>query len=440
MARKMKDNGIEWIGEIPEEWRTINPKALFTQRKDKAQKGERQLTSSQQYGILYQDDYMELTGSKVVTVEKDFDILKHVEAGDFVISMRSFQGGLEYSTKSGAISSAYVMLVPNLELVYPRFYRWLLKSSVYIDALQRTTNMVRDGQAMRYSNFAQVRLFTLPLDEQKSRADFLDLECSSIDKMLFKTRSSIEEYKKLKQAVITQAVTKGMRGEREMKDSGVDWIGKIPTTYSICKLKYLLKNPLKYGANESGIPYSDSLPRYIRITDITPDGNLKYTGKLSLSEESAKDYILEDGDILFARSGATVGKTFIYYQSYGRSAYAGYLIKASLNNKVSAKFVYYYTCSSLYEIWKNSIFIQSTIQNIGADRYANLPVPVPKTLQEQEEIADYLDVKCAEIDKLIAKKEQLVKELESYKKSLIYEVVTGKREIFTDITRKSPNI
>ena len=429
MARKMKDSGIEWIGEIPEGWRTINPKALFTQRKDKAQKGERQLTSSQQYGILYQDDYMELTGSKVVTVEKDFDILKHVEAGDFVISMRSFQGGLEYSTKSGAISSAYVMLVPNLELVYPRFYRWLLKSSVYIDALQRTTNMVRDGQAMRYSNFAQVRLFTLPLDEQKSRADFLDLECSSIDKILFKTRSSIEEYKKLKQAVITQAVTKGVRGKREMKDSGVEWIGEIPTTYSICKLKYLLKNPLKYGANESGIPYSDSLPRYIRITDITPDGSLKYTGKLSLSEESAKDYILEDGDILFARSGATVVKTFIYYQSYGRSAYAGYLIKASLNNKVSPKFVYYYTCSSLYEIWKNSIFIQSTIQNIGADRYANLPVPVPKTLQEQEEIADYLDAKCAEIDKLIAKKEQLVKELESYKKSLIYEVVTGKREV-----------
>ena len=241
MARKMKDSGIEWIGEIPEGWRTINPKALFTQRKDKAQKGERQLTSSQQYGILYQDDYMELTGSKVVTVEKDFDILKHVEAGDFVISMRSFQGGLEYSTKSGAISSAYVMLVPNLELVYPRFYRWLLKSSVYIDALQRTTNMVRDGQAMRYSNFAQVRLFTLPLDEQKSRADFLDLECSSIDKILFKTRSSIEEYKKLKQTVITQAVTKGVRGEREMKDSGVEWIGEIPKEFNPVQLKFFCK-------------------------------------------------------------------------------------------------------------------------------------------------------------------------------------------------------
>ena len=313
----------------------------------------------------------------------------------------------------------------NESVAFLRYWLMTAKSYGYIDLICNKATI---------AHFSKEKFIALPIPVisqgiQSKIVSFLDLECKQIDDLLSKSRSSIEEYKKLKQAVITQAVTKGVRGEREMKDSGVECIGKIPTTYSICKLKYLLKNPLKYGANESGIPCSDSLPRYIRITDITPDGNLKYTGKLSLSEESAKDYILEDGDILFARSGATVGKTFIYYQSYGRSAYAGYLIKASLNNKVSPKFVYYYTCSSLYEIWKNSIFIQSTIQNIGADRYANLPVPVPKTLQEQEEIADHLDAKCAEIDKLIVKKEQLVKELESYKKSLIYEVVTGKREV-----------
>ena len=141
-GRKMKDSGIKWVGEIPEDWESINPKALFSQRKEKATAGERQLTASQQYGVIYQDEYMALTGSKVVTVEKDFDILKHVEAGDFVISMRSFQGGLEYSTKTGSISSAYVMLIPNLNMVFPRFYRWLLKSSVYINALQSTSNMV----------------------------------------------------------------------------------------------------------------------------------------------------------------------------------------------------------------------------------------------------------------------------------------------------------
>lgn len=104
----MRESGIEWASLIPSEWENVNPKALFSQRKEKAAPGERQLTSSQKYGIVYQDDYMELTGSRVVVVQKDFDILKHVEAGDFIISMRSFQGGLEYSTKR--VQSVLLML------------------------------------------------------------------------------------------------------------------------------------------------------------------------------------------------------------------------------------------------------------------------------------------------------------------------------------------
>lgn len=183
-----------------------------------------------------------------------------------------------------------------------------------------------------------------------------------------------------------------------------------------------------YGANDSGIPFDETLPRYIRITDITLDGKLKDEGKLSLSEESASPYILEDDDILFARSGATVGKAFIYKKEYGKSAFAGYLIKASTNNRVIADYVFYYTQSSIYEEWKKQIFIQATIQNIGADRYSNLPIVIPN-VDEQEEIANYLDKKCTEIDTLIAKKEQIVSELESYKKSLIYEYVTGKKEV-----------
>lgn len=435
MARKMKDSGIEWIGEIPEGWRTINPKALFTQRKDKAQKGERQLTSSQQYGILYQDDYMELTGSKVVTVEKDFDILKHVEAGDFVISMRSFQGGLEYSTNSGAISSAYVMLVPNLELVYPRFYRWLLKSSVYIDALQRTTNMVRDGQAMRYSNFAQVRLFTLPLDEQKSRADFLDLECSSIDKILFKTRSSIEEYKKLKQAVITQAVTKGVRGEREMKDSGVEWIGEIPKYWNIGKLKYYwisvesgvsvnaadrpIDNPAQYGVLKTS-----SVSKFIF--------NPHEHKQVNNDEYSRVTCPVTADCIIVSRMNTPdlVGACGYVEKTYPNLFLPDRLWQISFKNDVSAKFIWYYLNNKMVRSYISSLSTgtSSTMQNISQGQFGNISVCLPDS-NEQKEIADYLDAKCAEIDKLIAKKEQLVKELEIYKKSLIYEVVTGKREV-----------
>lgn len=434
MARKMKDSGIEWIGEIPEGWEVSKVsyfyevqlgKMLQPQKKSETDTEEKYLCAANVgKNSLSLDTLKTMWFSQ--TEKHQFDLkegdLLVVEGGD-VASCAVIETPVRNLFFQNALHR--VRPLHNESVAFLRYWLMTAKSYGYIDLICNKATIAHFSK----EKFIALPILVIPQDIQSKIVSFLDLECKQIDDLLSKSRSSIEEYKKLKQAVITQAVTKGVRGEREMKDSGVEWIGEIPATYSICKLKYLLKNPLKYGANESGIPYSDSLPRYIRITDITPDGNLKYTGKLSLSEESAKDYILEDGDILFARSGATVGKTFIYYQSYGRSAYAGYLIKASLNNKVSPKFVYYYTCSSLYEIWKNSIFIQSTIQNIGADRYANLPVPVPKTLQEQEEIADYLDAKCAEIDKLIAKKEQLVKELESYKKSLIYEVVTGKREV-----------
>ncbi len=419
MARKMKDSGIEWIGEIPEGWRTINPKALFTQRKDKAQKGERQLTSSQQYGILYQDDYMELTGSKVVTVEKDFDILKHVEAGDFVISMRSFQGGLEYSTKSGAISSAYVMLVPNLELVYPRFYRWLLKSSVYIDALQRTTNMVRDGQAMRYSNFAQVRLFTLPLDEQKSRADFLDLECSSIDKILFKTRSSIEEYKKLKQAVITQAVTKGVRGEREIKESKLPWASKIPKAWNICAIRHIMfecKERTKDGHEEQ--------------LSVTQQFGIIKSSDASIANPSLSldDWrIVAIGDIVFNKYKAHSGVFFV--SPFSGIVTFNYSVYRCFPNCYAKYFEYQYkTHGCISEFRTRMHGVGNSISPLYTKDLMKIKVVCPP-LDEQKEIANYLDAKCAEIDRLIAKKEQLVKELESYKKSLIYEVVTGKREV-----------
>lgn len=430
MARKMKDSGIEWIGEIPEGWRTINPKALFTQRKDKAQKGERQLTSSQQYGILYQDDYMELTGSKVVTVEKDFDILKHVEAGDFVISMRSFQGGLEYSTKSGAISSAYVMLVPNLELVYPRFYRWLLKSSVYIDALQRTTNMVRDGQAMRYSNFAQVRLFTLPLDEQKSRADFLDLECSSIDKILFKTRSSIEEYKKLKQAVITQAVTKGVRGEREMKDSGVEWAGLVPHHWGVAKIGSIGQTssgatPLR--SKESSF-FDDATIRWVRTLDLNDgfvyDSSEKIT-ELALASSTCS--IMPKGTVCVAMYGGagTIGKCGLLMSDCATNQAVCSIV---CNRKIVSPIFLLMQLLALKSYWMKYAVGTRKDPNISQDIVARMKILIPP-LDEQKEITDHLDAKCAEIDGLIAKKEQLVKELEGYKKSLIYEVVTGKREV-----------
>ena len=202
-----KDSGVEWCPTIPENWVVTNPKALFTLRNQRASEGERQLTASQKLGIVYQDEFMELENQKVVTVEKDFSILKHVEPNDFVISMRSFQGGLEYSELSGSISSAYVMLIPNGEKVYPPFYRWFFKSSQYINAIQSTTNLVRDGQAMRYANFVQVPLFIIPIEEQKEIADYLNVKIEKIDAILEDKYRQIEVLEEYKKAFIYEYVT-----------------------------------------------------------------------------------------------------------------------------------------------------------------------------------------------------------------------------------------
>lgn len=204
---EMKDSGTPWCPLIPIHWKYANPKALFTQRLDRAYPGDKQLTASQEYGVIYQDEYMELTGTKIVTVMKDFSILKHVEPNDFVISMRSFQGGLEYSERRGSISSAYVMLIPNNEYVYPPFYRCFFKSSKYINAIQSTSNLVRDGQAMRYANFAQVPLFIIPLDEQKQISEYLDEKVRKIDEILKSKKSQLEILAEYKKSLIYEYVT-----------------------------------------------------------------------------------------------------------------------------------------------------------------------------------------------------------------------------------------
>ena len=204
---EMKDSGVTWCPQIPSHWQYSNPKGLFGLRTDRAFRDDRQLTASQEYGIVYQDEYMEKTGNKVVTVTKDFSILKHVEPDDFVISMRSFQGGLEYSDKRGCISSAYVMLIPNKKFVYAPFYRWFFKSSKYINALQSTSNLVRDGQAMRYANFVKVPLFIVPIEEQKAIASYLDEKIEKVNSILAAKKKQLEILSNYKKSLIYEYVT-----------------------------------------------------------------------------------------------------------------------------------------------------------------------------------------------------------------------------------------
>ena len=209
-----RESGYQWLGKIPTHWKTVYSKKLFTLRRERALEGDEQLTSSQKYGIILQSKFMKLEGRQVVQVVKGEDILKHVEKGDFVISMRSFQGGLEYSTISGKISSAYVMLIPNKKLVCNDYYKWLFKSKRYIKALQSTSNLVRDGQSLRFSNFAQVYLPHFSLTEQEKIGTYLNEKCSDIDLAIEESMKLINTLRNYKKSLIYEYVT----GKREVPE------------------------------------------------------------------------------------------------------------------------------------------------------------------------------------------------------------------------------
>lgn len=173
--------------------------------------GDEQLTASQQHGIITQKYYTELTGSKVVLANKGLDDWKHVEPFDFIISLRSFQGGLEMSETTGCITWHYIVLKP-CRPIYSYYYKWLFKSEIYIRALQRTCNFIRDGQDLRYSNFVQVPLFEPPLEEQKEIADYLNGKCAEIDKLIAKKEQLVKELEGYKRSLIYEVVT----GKREV--------------------------------------------------------------------------------------------------------------------------------------------------------------------------------------------------------------------------------
>ncbi len=204
---ELKDSGANWIPQIPEHWEMVYSKKLFAQRKDKAFPDDTQLTSSQKYGIISQEEFMRIEGRRLTVVMTGSDILKHVGKGDFVISMRSFQGGLEYSYVDGKISSAYVMLIPDKTKVYDEYFKWLFKTKSYIKALQGTSDLVRDGQALRYANFAKVSLPEIPLEEQKRIADYISAEVKKIDDAIPVFKKEIELLREYRTRLISDVVT-----------------------------------------------------------------------------------------------------------------------------------------------------------------------------------------------------------------------------------------
>lgn len=435
---KYKDSGIAWIGEIPEHWNLALVKSIFNRRTKKNNPilTEERLSLSIEKGVtLYSEKTTNLDRFK-----EDFTQYQIAYPNDIVLnSMNMIVGAIGISHYLGCVSPVYYVIAPKDKNINVNYYGYLLNNfrirNLYhalgegIYAIDRGEGRINTCRLkVSYDKFGSIIVPIPSINEQQSIATYLDQKCSEIDELITLQEEMITKLQSYKQSVITEAVTKGLDKNIPLKDSGIEWIGEIPEHWTFTIFKKFLSEPMQYGANEPAEECNYNDPRYIRITDIKDDGTLRGDTFKSLPLEKAKEYMLNKGDLLFARSGATVGKTFLYKEDYA-ACFAGYLIKARCNkNKLLPNFVFYYTLSNVYQNWKNSIFIQSTIQNIGADKYSVMPIIVP-SLPEQQSIADYLDQKCSEIDALISIKQQKIEKLKDYKKSLIFECVTGKRKV-----------
>lgn len=421
MARKMKDSGIEWIGKIPEGWETKRLGAILQERNEVNNPIQTTsiLSLTNNRGVI---PYSE-KGNQGNKAKDDLTGYKIAHIGDIVLnSMNVIIGSVGLSNYYGAVSPVYYMLFPrnNIETNI-QYYNYLFQTTAFQQSLRGYGNGILEIRMRIQMQKLKTVLLPVPTFlEQSNITVYLDASLSKLNILLSKTRSSIEEYKKLKQAVITQAVTKGVRGEREMKDSGVEWIGTYPSNWKIIKIKWLLHERKDRSVTGLEEPLSMSQKK-----GLIPTKDMDSIPNMASSFIGAK--LVYKGDLVFNKLKAHLGVFSVSkYNGLVSPDYAVYYSTGPAN--LNFLELLFKTPQYINEFKKKSSGVGAGLTRLYTGDLYSIYCALPP-LVEQEEIADYLDIKCTEIERLIAKKEQLVKELESYKKSLIYEVVTGKREV-----------
>lgn len=409
--REMKDSGIEWIGDIPKNWNMSKIGSLYTQRNEKVSDKEYQPLSVTMQGVLPQ------LASAAKTDDGDNRKLVHV--GDFAINSRSDRrGSCGISPLDGSVSLINIILTPRTTM-HPGYYDWLFHTTLFADEFYKWGHgIVADLWTTRWQEMKSICVPVPEYVEQERIAAFLDSKCNAIDTILEKTRASIDEYKKLKQSVITQAVTKGIRGDRPMKDSGIEWIGEIPKEWNIVPHKRIMHKNKAICEHYNGED----------IISLTMNGVIKRDltagGKMPTSFDGYQ--YVEPEDLLLCLFDIDVTPRCVgIVKDYGVTspAYSRFRVHDGYSNKY-----YDYLLRSIDD---NKVFVhlsKNLRSSLTETDFGAIKTCAPP-FDEQECIAAFLDIKCAEIDKLISNKEQYITEIENYKKSLIYEYVTGKKEV-----------
>lgn len=437
MNYEYRDSGIDWIGKVPKHWEVTSIKKEFQvipSNVDKKTEDDEAEVKLCNYVDVYYNDFITSDIEFMVASATDNEISKfQLKLGDVLITKDSedpfdiaVPAIVKYS-EDKLLCGYHLSMIRSINNGIDGSYLfWALKDEFIASQLWREAcGVTRWAIASRHIKNSTVPF--PPKPEQIAIANYLDKACADIDRVVEIKRKQMDNLQQQLKAQMSNLFTKGTNDKLKQTDSVV--IPEIPEHWQLLKLKRVLEEKLKYGANESGDLDNPGDPRYIRITDFDDDGSLRNDTFKSLPIEVAKDYLLSEGDILFARSGATVGKTFIFKNYEGIACFAGYLIKAvTLKYKMLSEYLYYFTKTKMYEDWKNLIFTQATIQNIGADKYQYLPVPVPP-IAEQKEILRKTELFNEKVKAAQSKIEKQIEIILNYKKSLIHEVVTGKKQV-----------
>ena len=413
--KEYKKVDLPWLDEVPSHWEIKRIASVFDIRKEKNDpiKTEEVLSLSAKYGVTPYSEKKEKGGNKP---KSDLTKYNLCYQGDILVNcMNIVAGAVGISNYFGAVSPVYYPLVTNkynnkfyMEYLFRNydFQRGMvgLGKGIMMNESE-SGNLTTVRMRISWDTLKTLEVPVPPKEEQEQIAKFLDWKINEIDRLIGGYRNKIQYINLIKSQLIANEY---MRSDEKIR------------------LKMLLKNDMEYGLNISGDISGDF--RYVRITDIDKNGNLKENDQQFVSNFDKK-YTLNKGDILFARSGATVGKTYYYKESDGNCAYAGYLIRARVNKDlVYSEYIYYFTQSEIYEEWKNSIFIQSTIQNINAEKYSNLLIPMFNK-EVQKKVIKNCKLIVNRIDKIEKNQARQINNLKQLKQSLISDVVIGKIDV-----------
>lgn len=423
MKRSYKDSNVEWLGLIPEDWKIGKIGQVYTERREKVSDEDYPPLSVTMQGIVPQ--------LSSAAKSDAHDNRKLVLAGDFAINSRSDRrGSCGISKYDGSVSLINTVLKPKAKM-NPNYYDWVFHSTVFADEYYKWGHGIVDD--LWTTNWQEMKRISIPIPsitEQEIIADFLKNECEEIDLLILNTKQSIEEYKKMKRIIITNATTKGLRANVKLKASGVEWIGEIPENWEVLKFKYLATDVFKgAGITKEDVKENGEIP-CVRYGEIYTKYNFHFDECKSRTNEDcvSQPRYFSYGDILFTCTGELVeeiGKAVVYLGDEKCMAGGDIIVARHKQNPIFMS----YALNSNYAQSQRS-YGKAKLKVVHASAYdINNTIMVMPPIKEQEEIAEYLDEQCREIDSVIETKNLLVQELELYKKSLIYEYVTGKRRV-----------